>query len=166
MAGDPVTIAIAFAAASTAVSGVSLIGQREASKNQYMVDSANIELQKEQAKLQAAEAAQQHASGFRKALASQVALASMRGGSGSVLRQFGSESFSNFLQDQEAIKRGVRLADIAALNRQAEASGLRAASELNAWTRFGASTIDAWNINAITGGGGKAPTTQNAKAQR
>lgn len=146
MAG-PQAIALAFSAASTAVAGLGYLSSRNAAKNQFMVDSAAIELNQEQARFKAAEAAQQNALSFRKALASQVALASMRGGAGSVVRQFGSESYSNFLQDQEAIKRGIRLNDASAQNQRAGAAGQKYASDLSALTRFAKSGLDAWNIN-------------------
>src|SRR6188508_2101607 len=117
----PEVAALAFAAAATGVAGATYIGSKQAAGTQNIIDQAAIELNQEQARLQSAEAALANAGSFRKALASQVALASLRGGSGSVMRQFGAESYSNFLQDQEAIKRGVRLSDLQALHSRAQA---------------------------------------------
>lgn len=153
MAG-PQAIAIAFAAASTAVAGGGLLGQLSGSRNQQKVDLGAIEVNQEQTRLKAAEAAQQNAMSFRKALASQVALASMRGGSGSLMRQFGSESFSNFLQDQEAIKRGVRIADLQAQQQRASVFGNRATNDLSALTKFATTALSVWNINDIAKLGG------------
>ncbi len=165
--GAPAAVAIAFAAAATAVAGATYVGQKQAASNQLKIDEAGIELQREQSRLQAAEAGQQHAVGFRKALASQVALASMRGGAGSVVRQFGSESYSNFLNDQEAIKRGVRLADLQSTHAYAQAYANRSASNLRATSQFATSTLNAWNLSGIGQGGGAkgGATTQAPKSQ-
>jgi hypothetical protein len=67
-----------------------------------------------------------------------------------VLRQFGSESFSNFLQDQEAIKRGVRLSDIQALQGQAQARGIKSSSNLKSFTRFASTALGSINLNQFT----------------
>lgn len=153
MAG-PQAIAIAFAAASTAVAaggaGASMFGGRL----QQKMDLAAIDLNQEQARLQAAEASAQNAMSFRKALASQVALASLRGGAGSVVRQFGGESYSNFLQDQESIKRGSRLTDIRAQQQRAQASGNRATNDLKALTDFAQTALRVWKVPAGGGMGG------------
>lgn len=160
MAAAP-AVAIAFAAAATAVAGATYITGQKAARNQYKIDEAGIELQREQSRLQAAEAGAQHATGFRKALASQVALASMRGGAGSVLRQFGSDSYSNFIKDQEAIKRGVRLADIQAVHNSAQAHANKYSSNVKGLTQFASTSLNAAYSAYSMGGFGaaKTPTT-------
>lgn len=143
--GAPAAVAIAFAAASTAVAGASYIAQNRAAKNQFIIDEAGIELSRENARLQAAEQGAIHATGFRKALASQVALSSLRGGAGSVTRQFTSESYGNFLQDQEAIKRGVRLSEIQSLHALAQASANKSAANIKGLTQFATTSLNAWS---------------------
>lgn len=150
--GAPAAVAIAFAAASTAVAGASYVGQRRAAQNQFIIDEAGIELQRESSRLQAAEQASIHASGFRKALASQVALASLRGGAGSVTRQFTSESYGNFLRDQEAIKRGVRLSEIQSLHALAQAGANRSAANIKGLTQFASTAVNSWSQAATSPG--------------
>ena len=157
----PETAAIAFAAAATGVAGASYLSQSSAARTQRIIDEGAIELQQEQYRLQAAEAASQNATSFRKALASQVALASLRGGSGSVLRQFTGESYHNFLQDQEAIKRGVRLSDIQAMHNRAQSSANQSASNLKGLTQFAGASLNAWNPNQFTAT--KAAPTKTGK---
>lgn len=146
----PEVAAIAFAAAATGVSAAGYISERNAANSQYKIDEAAIELQRQQAHYQAAEQANANAGSFRKALASQVALASMRGGSGSLLRQFGGESYSNFLKDQEAIKRGGRLIDVQALNQTAQAKANRTQRKTTAAINAINSSLNAWNVNNLT----------------
>jgi hypothetical protein len=161
--GAPAAVAIAFAAASTAVAGASYISQRRAADAQFTLDESAIELSREHARLQAAEQSAIHASGFRKALASQVALASLRGGAGSVTRQFTSESYSNFFKDQEAIKRGVRLSDLQSLYALSQASANKSATKIKGLTQFAGTTINAWNTSAITGAMAGAMTPKGGK---
>jgi hypothetical protein len=146
----PEVAAIAFAAAATGGAGLNFIGETRAAKGQRRVDLAAIELQQEQFRLQAAEASSLNANNFRKALASQVALASMRGGGGSVVRQFGAESYSNFLQDQEAIKRGVRLSDLQAGHNKATAFSKENVARTKALGNFVTSAASAWNPYGIS----------------
>jgi hypothetical protein len=146
----PEVAALAFAAAATGVSAYGYVSERNAANSQYKMDEAAIELQRQQAHYQAAEQANASAGGFRKALASQVALASMRGGSGSLVRQFGGESYSNFLKDQEAIKRGGKLIDVQALNQTAQAKANRSSRKTNAALGAISSSINAWNVNNLT----------------
>lgn len=160
--GAPTAVAIAFAAAATAIGGATYIGQKRAADTQGILDEAAIDLQREQSRMQAAEAATIHATSFRKAMASQVALASLRGGAGSVARQFGASSYSNFLQDQEAIKRGVRLSDIQALHSLSQSKANKSASNMRALGAFAKTSLDAWNFSSFSGGGDAATTTKAA----
>lgn len=81
------------------------------SSTQFKLDTEALKLNKEQARLRAAETSAIHASNFRQALASQIASAAMRGGSGSLVTQFGSEAFKNFNQDQRAIDTGLKISE-------------------------------------------------------
>lgn len=146
----PEVAAIAFAAAATGVAGYGYVSERKAAESQYRIDEANIELNREQGRLQAAEAASSNATGFRKALASQVALASMRGGSGSLVRQFGGESYSNFLRDQKAIQMGERLVDVRAKNQLAQAKANRSSRKTSAAVGALSSSINSWNFSNMT----------------
>ncbi len=146
----PEVAALAFAAAATGVSAYGYVSERSAANNQYKIDEASIELQRQQAHLQSAENANANATSFRKALASQVALASMRGGSGSLIRQFGGESYGNFLKDQEAIKRGGKLIDVQALNQTAQAKANRSYRKTTAAINAVGNSVNAWNVNNLT----------------
>lgn len=148
----PEIAAIAFAAAAVGVGAASTVTSMIGGKSQLNLDLATIELRRDAAKMQAAELANQNAQGFRRALASQVALASFRGGSGSVARQFSSNSFSSFFQDQEAIKRGVRFADIRAKNEIADAYGKKVGKDLGAIVQGGATALSI--IGPALGGAG------------
>lgn len=147
----PEVAALAFAAAATSTAAVGYFSERSAAKNQFKIDEAGIELRREQARLQAAETASSSALNFRKALASQVALASFRGGSGSLVRQFGAESYSNFAQDQAAIKRGERLIDVRAKNEYAQAAANKKARTLGAATKAIGTSLNSFNFNQIYG---------------
>jgi hypothetical protein len=155
MAAAPGVAALAFSAASTAVQGASFLSGRSAAKSQRNVDLANAELVQEQSRLRAAQAAQQSTVGFRKALASQLALAGMRGGSGSVMRQFGSESYSNYLADQENINRGMSIANIQAQNSKAQAYGNEAASNQRGLAQLTSTGLAGFNLNNLGFGGKK-----------
>jgi hypothetical protein len=146
----PEVAAIAFAAAATGVSAYGYVSERNAANSQYKMDEAAIELNRQQAHYQAAEQANANAGGFRQALASQVALASMRGGSGSIIRQFGGESYGNFLRDQEAIKRGGKLIDVQAKNQTAQAKANRSTRKTTAAIGAVSNSINAWNLNNLT----------------
>lgn len=91
-----------------------------------------INKQHEMARIQAAEQAAIHARKFRQTLASQMSLATMRGGAGSMGAQFGSQAMQSFEQDQEAIERGVQLADIQRNLSEADATARLKAAELGA----------------------------------
>lgn len=133
---EPLLIAAAIGGGGAAAAGATgltlaaavgvsaLAGQQLAvSGAQKSLDLATIEANKEQAKLQAAESALSNAQGFRKALASQLSLASFRGGPGSsIAAQFGAESMANFAADQRAIERGVQQINTAATIQSAGAS--------------------------------------------
>lgn len=83
--------------------------QLAASNQQKKQDFASINFDESVTALQLEQQANQNARTFKQNIASQVALASVRGGPGSTsLRQFGSASYANFLQDQASIARGVR----------------------------------------------------------
>lgn len=137
----PEIAAIAFAAAAVGVGAASSLTSMVGNKSQLDLDLSTIELRRDTAKMQAAELANQNAQGFRRALASQVALASFRGGSGSVARQFSSNSFSSFFQDQEAIKRGARFADLRAKNEIADAYGRRTTGDIKSIIQGGATAL-------------------------
>lgn len=82
-----------------------------ANSAQGQLETSALNLQLEQARHSAAEQSAIHAGNFRQALASQVALSSMRGGSGSVMGQFSQASYRNFLLDQQAIDVGLSVTE-------------------------------------------------------
>ena len=101
MTGEPVSSsALLLMAAST----VSTVGGLYASSKQAKLDRAINNAETERAKLAGAETALVAASDFRSALSSQLAISSLRGGSGgSLAAQFGSASVANFMSDQRSL---------------------------------------------------------------
>lgn len=113
---------------------------------QQKLEREALRLNREQAEARAAQQSAVHAQNFRQALASQVALTSMRGGSGSLGMQFGQQAYRTFLEDQEAIRLGEKVTeaqyklgklDIA---NKAKARGTKALSGVM-------SSFDALNLN-------------------
>jgi len=144
----------AIMGAQIGAAGVGAFQSKSAGDNQGMLDEAALRLNMEQARLTAAERSSALARKFRKSLASQVAIASMRGGSGSLVAQFGSESFQNFLEDQGAIDRGLAVAE-----RQGDIAGAELKAKAN--TRdtktagnFASSAFDAVNFSGLLKGSG------------
>lgn len=133
--------------------GGSLVGSQQslsASEAQNRRQREAIRIQHEQARLQAAEQATIHARKFRQTLASQMSLASMRGGGGSIAAQFGSQAMQAFEQDQKAIERGAQLADIQRGFSEADAAARLKAAELGALGNV-VSAFSAVNLSKLRG---------------
>ena len=118
-----------------------------ASGTQHKIDTAAIKLNQAQYHAKAAEAAATHAANFRQALASQVAISSMRGGSGSLAVQFGNQAYQTFAQDQKAIEAGVKVADVQSQLSEADATARRDATRIAAGSRV-LSALDSINLSA------------------
>lgn len=118
-----------------------------ASNTQNKIDTATIKLNQAQYHAKASAAAATHAENFRQALASQVALSGMRGGSGSLGVQFGNQAYRTFAEDQKAIEAGVKVADVQSQLSQADATARRDATQLAAGSRV-LSALDSINLNA------------------
>lgn len=118
-----------------------------ASNTQNKIDTAAIKLNQAQYHAKASSAAATHAENFRQALASQVALSGMRGGSGSLGVQFGNQAYRTFAEDQKAIEAGVKVADVQSQLSQADATARRDATQLAAGSRV-LSALDSINLNA------------------
>lgn len=103
---------IAAAAIMAAAAGYSYYQQNQSNKTQYLLEQSSLELEKEQYRLQSQEKALSVASNFRQSLASQLALASQRGGAGSVARQFAGGALSALNKDLQAVQQGVSLNDL------------------------------------------------------
>jgi len=135
------------AGATLATTGASLLMSREQAK----LDRATIEANRQEAKLAASEKALQNARGFRKALASQLALANFRGGPGSsIAAQFGGESMASFLADQQAIERGQKQIDTSATIQRAGATLGRTARDLATLSNFGSAALSFTNLSGPT----------------
>lgn len=124
-------------------------GETQANKTQDTLDQAALNLNREQARLKAAETSAIHASNFRSALASQMSVASMRGGSGSIAAQFGQESFSNFLRDQKAIEAGLGVTEAQGEIEQAGLSAKKTTRDMQALARLGQNATSAINLNLL-----------------
>lgn len=139
------------AGAALGGSAVGFLQERGAQKTQTELDRAALHLNREQARTQAAERSAIHANKFRNALASQVALASMRGGSGSLVKAFGNQAYRTFLQDEEAISTGVEISEIQGDIQQANITARSEAKELGALTRFSSNAFEGINTNILKG---------------
>ena len=118
-----------------------------ASRAQHKLDTATIKLNQAAFHAKAADAAATHAANFRQALASQVALSGMRGGSGSLGVQFANQAYQTFAQDQAAIEAGVKVADVQSQIGLADTTARREASQIAAGSRV-LSALDSINLNA------------------
>lgn len=146
------------AAAVVAASAFSAAQQNQAARTQATLDQASAELNLANTKAASAFNEEAGAINFRRKLASQVAIASMRGGAGSLVRQFGSSSFQNYTRDIRAIRQDVKLAEIEKSN-----VGVRSRTHLSAVRRQGIANILQSGANAYAssafGGSGATDTT-------
>lgn len=115
---------------------------------QKTLDEATLKLNQAQAHAKASETAAIHANNFRQALASQVSLSQMRGGSGSLATQFGNQAYRTFLEDQKAIEAGVKLADVQEEIGEADLGAKTQAQRLLSYGRATVSAFDGLNLNA------------------
>jgi len=115
--------------------------------SQKKLDTAAIKLNLAQAHAKAAETAATHAGTFRQALATQVGITTMRGGSGSLATQFGSQAYQTFLQDQKAIETGVKVADIQSQIGLADLTARTEAQQIAAVGKAATSAFDGINLS-------------------
>ena len=140
MTGEPISTGILLAA-SAASTGAGLL----ASKQQSKLELASLNAETSRAKEVAAEQGLQSARTFRGALSSQLALSSLQGGS--AVRQFGAESFANFLQDQKAIKSKQKFLDISKDLSTAQSKSQRFSRDVNSITSLLTSGMQSVNLN-------------------
>lgn len=146
MAADPITATLLVA--SAAATGGSIF----ASKNQARNEMAMLNAETERAKLEATDLALAQTQSFRKALASQLALSSLRGGSGgSLMRQFGAESIANFLKDQGVLDRKKAFIDVAAQSQQATIKGNQFSRNASAIGSLVGGGLQSVNLSSFTG---------------
>ena len=130
--------------------GGSLGGVYDSTTNasaQKTIDTEAIKLNQQIAHNKADATAAVHAENFRQALASQVALSSFRGGSGSLAAQFGNQAYRSFIEDQEAIQAGIDVADVQSELSLADTKARNEATNLAAVGRL-VSAFDGLNLNA------------------
>jgi hypothetical protein len=152
MTGEPVSTALVVTLAASGVStGAGLLASRE----QERVDLAFLEAETERAKLEATDEAIVRAKGFREALASQLAISSLRSGSGgSLVRQFGAVSVSNFLKDQDVLSRRKEFIDIASQSNRAQIRANRFGRDISSIGSLLSSGVQSINLNKLTTPGG------------
>ena len=124
----------------------------QASKRQEKLDIATTSLETEVAKNQAAQQAYASAQGFREALASQLALSSLRGDGGSMVRQFASKSISNMVGDAQTFDQQQQFADLSGVIRKSQAKTDRFARDFSSVTSLLSSGVQAVTL----GRGGKS----------
>lgn len=138
-----------LAGAAIGAGGAGYLQSRGDSSTQYKLDTEALRLNKEQARLKAAETSAIHASNFRQALASQIASAAMRGGSGSLVTQFGSEAFKNFNQDERAIATGLKISEAQNTIEGAGATARKAARDTQSAMNFASTAFSGVNLNLL-----------------
>ncbi|HAT1796306.1 TPA: hypothetical protein JBL19_06250 [Legionella pneumophila] len=114
---------------------------------QKKIDVAALKLNQAQAHAKASEAAAIHAQNFRQALASQIAISTMRGGSGSLATQFGNQAYRTFVEDQKAIEKGIKVADVQSQLGLADITARTQAAQIAAVGKT-ISAFDGLNLNA------------------
>lgn len=133
---------------SAANTGLGLLSSRE----QARIESQFLEAETERARLEATDVALSHAQGFRQALASQLAISSLRSGTGgSLVRQFGATSVANFLKDQEVLGRRREFIDIAAGANRSNIRANRFNRDISSIGSLVGQGIQAINFNRLTG---------------
>lgn len=145
----------AFAGASIGAGGVGFLQQRSAGQTQGMLDSAALQLNAEQARTQAAERSAALARTFRKSLASQMALATMRGGAGSLAAQFGVESFQNYMEDRKAIESGLAVSESSTKIGEATNKAKANERDLRAVSNFASTAFSGVNFSNLLKSGGQ-----------
>jgi len=144
MAADPLSAGFLLLAAST----VSTAGGLYASKQQEKLDRAINSAETERARLVGAETALTSARDFRSALSSQLAISSLRGGSGgSLVAQFGSQSVANFMSDQRTLEANQKFIGIKSDLRGAEIKSQRFARDVSSVSSLLKAGSQAVNIN-------------------
>jgi len=138
----------ALAGAAIGSSAGSLFDATSNIKTQKTLDTAALKLNQAQAHAKASEQGAVHAANFRQALASQVALTSMRGGSGSLSTQFGNQAYRTFLEDQQTIEAGIKTADVQTQLGQADITARSQAAQTMAIGKAAASAFEGVNLNA------------------
>lgn len=129
--------------------------QLEASRLQRRQDFASIDFDESVTKLQIEQQGNTNARTFKQNIASQVALSSVRGGVGSSsARQFGSASFSNFLRDQESIKRASKAAEASATIQRGAASTKRRSRDLGILANTAGGVFNMMNFSGGNASGG------------
>ena len=142
LAGQP------LAGAAIGASAGGLYDSTGNNKAQKKIDTAALKLNQAQYHAKAAEQGAIHASNFRQALASQVALSTMRGGSGSLATQFGNQAYRTFVEDQQAIEAGVKTADVQTSLGLADITAKNQAANTVEVGRAAVSAFDGVNLNA------------------
>lgn len=126
-----------------------------AGQEQGMLDDAALKMNMAQARLNAAEKSAVLARNFRKSLASQVAVAAMRGGTGSLVAQFGIEDYQNYMQDQKAIESGLKIAETQGAIGEAQNKADANTRDIKVFKDFTSSVGDAVNFSNLLKGKGK-----------
>ena len=145
MTGEPISTALLVASAASTGAGLMSSGQ------QQKVELSRIKTETEAAKLQATEEAFVGAQNFRQALASQLALSSLRSGAGgSLVRQFGATSISNMFGDQRTFERRKTFIDMSANLSRANAMTARFSSGLSSIGGLLSTGLQSVNLSAMT----------------
>lgn len=151
MTGEPISTALLVASAASTGAGLMSSGQ------QQKIEMSRIKTETEAAKLQATEEAFVGAQSFRQALASQLALSSLRSGAGgSLVRQFGSESIASMFGDQKNFERRKNFIDMSANISRANAMTTRFGSGLSSIGGLLSQGLQSVNLSAMT----NKPTTK------
>lgn len=143
MTGEPISTTLLVASAAS--TGAGLLSSRQQEKTELRA----LEAETERAKLEATDMAVVQAKTFRQALASQIALSSLRGAGGSLARQFGAQSMANFLQDQGILERRKQFIDTASLQKKADIKAGRFGRDISAIGGLISSGMGSLNLSSI-----------------
>ena len=139
----------AAAGAGIGAAAVGALQSKSAGDTQGELDEATLNLNMEQARLSAAEKSAVLARNFRKSLASQVAIAGMRGGAGSLVAQFGAESFQNYMEDKTAIEAGLEVSEAQGKLSTAQLGADATVRDMKTVTAFASSASKAINFSDL-----------------
>lgn len=130
-----------------AASAASYLAERSAAKTERISAESGIELREASQSFELARKEAATAQQYRKAIAQQIATAAYKGGSGSLVRQFSAESYSNFLKDMGAFERGRRGVTLEAKRMRAALSSRKFLQDVTSFTRAATTSLNAINLN-------------------
>lgn len=126
--------------------------QRDLAKSEQQLLDTQTMMNQAQFDIATAEQQAAQATAFRKAISQQAARASVRGGGGSLVRQFGAESLSNFQQAQAGLDRGTQAMDLKSRMEFGQSRLAAFGQKRKADVGFLKTALEGINFSKLTGG--------------